>query len=89
VIADHLLRLIAKAHCFVGVEVDIEFVERILQTAQSQTYRAVAHVGALGVLGWVVVNINDIVEHAHSNGHHACDHVAVKFPVYDKCGEVE
>ena len=63
---------------FTQVELD-EIVSKMLAKEQRKFERdsarriaeAVAHVAALGLFRWVEVDVDDVVEHAHSNRHHA------------------
>src|SRR5262245_49734014 len=58
-------------------------------SADAEAYGAVAHVGASRVFRRVVVEVDDVVEHAERASDHARDELMVELPIYDELLEVQ
>ena len=65
-----------------------QLVERILKAHQAEAHRAVLEVGVAGLGHRVVVDVDDIIEHAHGGGHGAFQTLHVQFAVVDMGGQV-
>ena len=78
VVSDRLHRFVVELDGLVGGEGDALDVERVRQTHHAETDRAVAHIRALGRLGRVEVDVDDVVQRAHGDADRLAEFLVVE-----------
>ena len=68
-VADGLHGAVGKFHCLAGAVGKALLVKRILEAHEAKAHGAVAHVRAPGLGHGVVVDVDDVIEHADGGAH--------------------
>ena len=68
-VADSFHRTVGEVDCGLRGVGRAQLVQRILEAHDAQAHRAVAQVGVTRLLDGVVVDVDDVVEHAHGGAH--------------------
>src|SRR3990167_9774677 len=67
VVADRFHRLVGEFHCGIGAVGDVLQVQGVLEAHDAEADRAVLEVGVLRLRHRVVVDVDNVIEHAHGD----------------------
>src|SRR5690606_25247384 len=68
-VADDFHAVVGKLHGGIGGVGDLLFVQCVLETHDAESHGAVLDIGVLRRRYTVVVDVDDVVEHAYGSGH--------------------
>ena len=88
-IGDSFHTHVGEGDCFVGIKVETNFIECILEASQTETHGAVTQVRAACIVGRVVIHIDDVIEHAHCDGHYTRHGVANECSILDEFRHID
>ncbi len=88
-VADGFHGLVGEVDGGVGTVGDVLQVQRVLEAHDAQAHRAVLEVGVLRLRHAVVVDVDDVIEHAYSGAHGALQLGGVELAVLDVVDQVD
>ena len=65
------------------------FIERILKTHDAESYRTMTHVGCSGLRYRVVVDVDDVIEHAYRCAHGLFQLLQIQLTIFDVSYQVD